>query len=139
MSIVRSVRITAWLVGPRIPEDRQPGGGVRCGRCSQPRTFCVVTNRSTRSHPPTAPGSSAAGVALVVVAALVVAAQLFRAGARPYAVALESAVAVQFALGVFTLLHSVPVVLGVAHQAGAVVLLVIAVAAAHWSMGGARR
>ena len=31
----------------------------------------MVTNRSTRSHPPTAPGSSAAGVALVVVAALV--------------------------------------------------------------------
>ena len=48
------------------------------------------------------------------------------------------AVAVQFLLGVFTLLHAVPVGLGVAHQAGAVLVLVITVAAAHWSMGGAR-
>ena len=75
---------------------------------------------------------------VVAVAALVVASQLFRAGARHYAIALESAVAVQFLLGVFTLLHAVPVGLGVAHQAGAVLVLVITVAAAHWSMGGAR-
>ena len=75
---------------------------------------------------------------VVAVAALVVASQLFRAGARHYAIALESAVAVQFLLGVFTLLHAVPVGLGVAHQAGAVLVLVITVAAAHWPMGGAR-
>lgn len=43
----------------------------RCHQSSEPRTFGVVTNRSSRSHPPTAPGSSAAGVALVVAAALV--------------------------------------------------------------------
>lgn len=78
------------------------------------------------------------GVAVAVVA-LVVAAKLFRAGANGYAVALEVAVVVQFVLGVLTLLHAVPVGLGVAHQAGAVVLLVVTVFAAHWSMGGARR
>lgn len=71
---------------------------------------------------------------IVVVAALVVAAKLFRAGARRYAVAPELAVALQFLLGVLTLLHAVPVALGVAHQAGTVVLLVSTVAAAHWSM-----
>lgn len=47
------------------------GRAVRRGRSSEPRTFGGVTNRSTRSHPPAAPGSSAAGVALVVAAALV--------------------------------------------------------------------
>ena len=76
---------------------------------------------------------------VVAVAALAVAAQLFRAGARGYAIAVEAAVGAQFLLGVLTLLHSVPVALGVAHQTGAVVLLVVTVAAAHWSLGGARR
>jgi cytochrome c oxidase assembly protein subunit 15 len=76
---------------------------------------------------------------VVAVAALVVAAQLFRVGAKVYAIAIETAVGVQFLLGVLTLLHSTPVALGVAHQAGAVVLLVVTVFAAHWSMGGARR
>ena len=76
---------------------------------------------------------------VVAVAALAVAAQLFRAGARGYAIAVEAAVVAQFLLGVLTLLHSVPVALGVAHPTGAVVLLVVTVAAAHWSLGGARR
>lgn len=76
---------------------------------------------------------------VVALGALAVAVQLFRAGARTYATALEAAVAVQFALGVLTLLHSVPVALGVAHQAGAVVLLAVTVFAAHWCTGGARR
>lgn len=76
---------------------------------------------------------------VVAVVALVVAAQLFRVGAKAYALALEVAVGVQFLLGVLTLLHSVPVALGVAHQAGAVVMLVVTVFAAHWCMGGARR
>ncbi|MBP7406963.1 MAG: hypothetical protein KA973_18825 [Candidatus Microthrix sp.] len=44
----------------------------------------------------------------------------------------------QFLPGVLTLVHAVPVALGFAHQAGAVVLLVVTVVAAHWSMGGAR-
>lgn len=75
---------------------------------------------------------------VVVVGALVEAARLYRAGARPHALALKVAVVAQFLLGVFTLVHAVPVALGVAHQAGAVVLLVVTVVAAHWSMGGAR-
>lgn len=76
---------------------------------------------------------------VVALAALVVVVGLFRVGAKAYAIALEAAVAAQFLLGVLTLLNSVPVALGVAHQAGAVVLLVVTVFAAHWSMGGARR
>jgi cytochrome c oxidase assembly protein subunit 15 len=75
----------------------------------------------------------------VAVFALVVAVRLHRAGARALAVALGAVVLLQFLLGVLTLVNSVPIVLGVAHQAGAVVLLAIAVAAGHWSMGGARR
>lgn len=43
----------------------------RWGQSPESRTVGVVINRSTRSHSPTAPGSSAAGVALVVAAALV--------------------------------------------------------------------
>lgn len=75
----------------------------------------------------------------VAVFALVVATRLRRAGAAAHAVALGSAVVLEFLLGVVTLLHGVPVPLGVAHQAGAVLLLIATVAAAHWSMGGARR
>ncbi len=76
---------------------------------------------------------------VVAVSALVVATRLFRAGAAAYAIALEATVLAQFLLGVLTLLHAAPVALGVAHQAGAVLLLVATVSAAHWSMGGARR
>ncbi|MBK7323512.1 MAG: COX15/CtaA family protein, partial [Candidatus Microthrix sp.] len=75
---------------------------------------------------------------VVVVGALVEAARLYRAGARPHALALKVAVVAQFLPGVFTLVYAVPVALGFAHQAGAVVLLVVTVVAAHWSMGGAR-
>ena len=75
---------------------------------------------------------------VVVVGALVEAARLYRAGARPHALALKVAVVAQFLPGVLTLVHAVPVALGFAHQAGAVVLLVVTVVAAHWSMGGAR-
>jgi cytochrome c oxidase assembly protein subunit 15 len=75
---------------------------------------------------------------VVVVGALVEAARLYRAGARPHALALKVAVVAQFLPGALTLVHAVPVALGVAHQAGAVVLLVVTVVAAHWWMGGAR-
>lgn len=75
----------------------------------------------------------------LAAAALAVAARLLRFGATKYAIAIEGAVTVQFVLGVLTLLHAVPVALGVAHQAGAVALLVVTVFAAHWCMGGARR
>ncbi|MFN8036781.1 MAG: COX15/CtaA family protein [Acidimicrobiia bacterium] len=76
---------------------------------------------------------------VVAVAALGVAALLFRAGARTLATVLEVVVLVQFLLGVLTLLHAVPVALGVAHQAVATLLLVVTVVAAHWATGGARR
>lgn len=74
---------------------------------------------------------------VVVVSVLLVAVKLFKAGATSYAVALEVAVVIQFVLGVLTLLNAVPVALGVAHQSGGVLLLVVTVFAAHWSMGGA--
>ncbi len=69
--------------------------------------------------------------------ALHVAVGVHRAGGPVHAIALASAVLLQFSLGVVTLLNSVPVPLGVAHQTGAVLLLVATIAAAHWSMGGA--
>lgn len=75
----------------------------------------------------------------VALAALAVAAVLFRAGAKTIATALEVVVLVQFLLGVLTLLHAVPVALGIAHQAVGTLLLVVTVVAAHWSTGGARR
>lgn len=75
----------------------------------------------------------------VALAALAVAAVLFRAGAKTIATVLEVVVLVQFLLGVLTLLHAVPVALGIAHQAVGTLLLVVTVVAAHWSTGGARR
>ncbi len=75
----------------------------------------------------------------VAVFALLVAARLRRVGATAHAVALGSAVLLQFLLGVMTLLQAVPVALAVAHQAGAGLLLAATVVAGHWSMGGAPR
>ncbi len=76
---------------------------------------------------------------VVAVFAVVASVRLYRAGARTRAVALGAAVLLQFLLGVLTLLNSVPIVLGVAHQAGAVLLLVATIVAGHWSIGGARQ
>lgn len=76
---------------------------------------------------------------VVALFALVVAAQLFRAGARRLATVLEVVVLVQFTLGVLTLLHAVPIALGMAHQQVGTLLLVVTIVAAHWAMGGARR
>ena len=76
---------------------------------------------------------------VVAVYAVGVAIWLYRTGAGLRAVALGSAVLLQFVLGVLTLLNSVPIPLGVAHQSGAVVLLLATIIAGHWSLGGARR
>lgn len=78
-------------------------------------------------------------LAVVIAAyAIVVAVRLDRSGAGPRAGALAAAVLLQFLLGVLTLVNAVPISLGVAHQAGAVLLLVATIVAGHWSMGGAR-
>lgn len=69
----------------------------------------------------------------VALFALHVAARLWRAGAGTRALALGGTVLLQFTLGVATLLSGVALWLGVAHQAGAALLLAAAVWAAHWS------
>lgn len=76
---------------------------------------------------------------VVAVYAVVVAVRLHRAGAGMRSVALGAAVLLQFLLGVLTLLHSVPISLGVAHQAGGVLLLVATIVAGHWSIVEAGR
>ena len=73
---------------------------------------------------------------VVAVAAIWVAMRLVRAGAPHHGGALEEMVLVQFALGVVTLVHNVPIALGVAHQAGAALLLGVSVIAAHWCWQG---
>jgi heme a synthase len=70
---------------------------------------------------------------VVALFALHVAAKLWKAGAGARALALGGAVVLQFALGVATLLTGVHLILGVAHQAGAAVLLAATVWAAHWA------
>lgn len=69
----------------------------------------------------------------VALAALHVAAKLWRRGAGLPALALGSMVLVQFTLGVATLLSGVQIALGVAHQAGAALLLAASIWAAHRS------
>ena len=56
---------------------------------------------------------------------------VWRALESRWGLALIAMVAVQFALGVFTILHGVPIVLGVAHQAGAALLLAATIVATH--------
>jgi cytochrome c oxidase assembly protein subunit 15 len=70
----------------------------------------------------------------VALFALHVAAKLWRAGARPVALALGAAVVVQFALGVATVLSGVAIPLGVAHQACGAVLVMATTVAAHWAV-----
>ena len=70
---------------------------------------------------------------VVALFALHVAARLWRAGAGRRALALGAAVLLQFGLGVATLLSGVAIWLGVAHQAGAALLLAATVWAAHWA------
>ncbi len=69
----------------------------------------------------------------VALAALHIAAKLWRRGAGAPALALGGMVLVQFTLGVATLLTGVHIVLGVAHQAGAALLVASSIWAAHWA------
>lgn len=75
----------------------------------------------------------------VVAVALAVAFRLYRLGHRGVATALEVVVLGQFVLGVLTLINAVPVSLGVAHQAGGALLLVVAVVAAHVNTSAANQ
>jgi cytochrome c oxidase assembly protein subunit 15 len=74
---------------------------------------------------------------LAVVAIL--AARLWRAGAAGLAAGLGGTVAAQFALGLLTLLWSVPVATAALHQAGAVTLLGLVVLAVHRTAAGPAR
>lgn len=70
---------------------------------------------------------------VVALFALHVAATLWKAGAGTRALALGGAVLLQFILGVATLLSGVHILLGVAHQAGAALLVAATVVTAHWA------
>ncbi len=70
---------------------------------------------------------------VVALAALHIAAKLWRQGAGWPALALGATVACQFALGVATILSGVALPLGVAHQAMGALLVAATVRAAHWS------
>lgn len=70
----------------------------------------------------------------VAAAVLLVAWRLWRAGAGTRALALGGLVLVQFVLGVAVIVNHVPIPLGVAHQAGAALLVAATTWAAHWSM-----
>jgi cytochrome c oxidase assembly protein subunit 15 len=69
----------------------------------------------------------------VAAAALFIAVRLWRAGAGIRALALGGAVALQFGLGVATVLSGVAIPLGVAHQGCGALLVAATVWAAHWS------
>ncbi len=73
---------------------------------------------------------------LVALAALHIAARLWRDGAGMRALALGGAVLLQFVLGVATVLSGVALPLGVAHQAGGALLVAATVWAAHWAVQG---
>lgn len=75
---------------------------------------------------------------VVALFALWIAAKLYRAGGRAYALALEIIVLIQFTLGVLTLVNHDPIGLAVIHQATGAFVLVVAMFAAHWAAGGAR-
>lgn len=68
---------------------------------------------------------------LLAVVTLLAAWGLHRAGGSRHAVALASAVLLQFVLGVLTLVNAVPLALGALHQLGAVFLVLAGVAASH--------
>lgn len=68
---------------------------------------------------------------VVAVLAVMVGMILWRRYRSHWGTALIAMVGVQFALGVFTILYGVPIILGVAHQAGAALLLAACVVAAH--------
>jgi heme a synthase len=69
----------------------------------------------------------------VVAATLLVAWRLWQAGAGGRALALGGVVAAQFGLGVLVIINHVPIPLGVAHQAGAALLVAVVTWNAHWA------
>lgn len=78
-------------------------------------------------------------LAAVVAAVLLWAAfDVWRAGRRAAAAALGGMLCIQFLLGVLTILQGVPLHLGVAHQAGAALLVAALVWAGHASARGGR-
>ena len=74
----------------------------------------------------------------VAAAALAIAWTCWRRGAGVRALALGGMVAAQFVLGVLTVVHGVPIALGVAHQGGAALLVAATVWLAHWALEGRR-
>lgn len=73
---------------------------------------------------------------VVALAALHVAAKLWRSGAARHALALGGAVVAQFGLGIATVISGVAIPLGVAHQACGALLVAASVWAAHWAVQG---
>jgi cytochrome c oxidase assembly protein subunit 15 len=71
---------------------------------------------------------------VVALAALHIAAKLWKAGAGVRALALGGAVLAQFVLGVATVLSGVALPLGVAHQGVGALLVAATVWAAHWAV-----
>ena len=70
----------------------------------------------------------------VAAAAVAIAVTCWRRGAGVRALALGGMVVVQFVLGVLTVINGVPILLGVAHQAGAALLVAATVWLAHWAI-----
>ena len=70
---------------------------------------------------------------LVAASAILIGLRLARSGGAGVGWALIAMVTVQFALGVLTLLSGVSLPIAVAHQAGAALLVVVTVCAAHWA------
>lgn len=70
---------------------------------------------------------------LVALSAVLVGARLSRAGGRRQGAALIAMVGIQFCLGVATIVSGVDVPIAIAHQAGAALLVVVTVFAAHWA------
>jgi cytochrome c oxidase assembly protein subunit 15 len=68
---------------------------------------------------------------VVVALAVAVTWRAWKAGLRPLAIAVGGSVALQFSLGVWALLAAVPLWLGLAHQAGALLVLGAAVTASY--------
>ena len=75
---------------------------------------------------------------LVALAALPIGARVFLARGRVHGTALIAMVLLQFTLGVSTVVSGVSLPIAIAHQAGAALLVVVAIATAHWSSRGSR-
>jgi cytochrome c oxidase assembly protein subunit 15 len=76
---------------------------------------------------------------VVALAALHIAAKLWRGGAGVRALAMGGAMLTQFGLGVATVMSGIAIPLGVAHQACGALLVAATVWAAHWAMQGRKQ